>query len=240
MIPMIANDLKNEQLLISLEDDLKKEMLTFFSDEMWTYFNMREGVGLVFSFWRDRHPELLASISDERLGEIWRSVRVGEEACPFDAAYLSEQCLIPCDGIDTLLSKHPVISRGLFRFQYGQTPFAQRGGIEFSESGWLPILEDAFGWLENEAVLRKEAGFPDSHIPRLSQVKEKFGRLRISCSVPASCMGAWREKIGEAEEQSGKMCMRCGLPATLRANGWLHAYCDACEKAYLREQANGR
>jgi len=234
----MAEDLRNELLSIGLEDDIRREMLSFLTKPS-EFFPRREGVGLVFSFWRGRHPDLLARITDEQLRAIWQRAMRDEfnpPTCPIKDSDLLYGPLIPCEGIDILLRQNPVISRGLFRFAYGETPFAQRGGIEFSSNGWQPILEEAFGWLEAEAVARKDAGFPNSHLPVLAQVKEKFGSLTIYADVPAVLWPEWRERMQAAEERSSKTCMRCGAPGELRRNGWAHVYCDACEDAYRAEK----
>lgn len=238
-------DLKKELLAIKIEDDILKEMqfLHGASQANNSYLNMRDGVGMVFSFWRERHPDLLLEIASdaERMLEIWRQVDHGcgfgnRKPCPIDAEYLCVSPTIACDGIDALLRTRPVISRSLCRLEFGQTPFAQRGGIEFSQTGWLPIIEDAFDWLEAEAVARKEAGFPNSHLPLLNQVKEKFGGLTISASVPASLWPAWRKRMEAISERSERTCMSCGAPGEFRGNGWAHTYCDACEAAYQAER----
>lgn len=234
----MAEDLKNELLSIGLEDDIRREMLSFLTKPS-EFFPRREGVGLVFSFWRDRHPDLLARITDEQLRSIWQKATRDEfnpPPCPIKDSDLLYGPLIPCEGIDILLHQHPVISRGLFRFAYGETPFAQRGGIEFSSNGWQPILEEAFGWLEAEAVARKDAGFPNSHLPALAQVKEKFGSLTIYADVPAVLWPEWRERSNAASERSASTCERCGAPGELRRNGWAHTYCDSCEDAYQAER----
>jgi hypothetical protein len=235
---MSSIDLKNELLAIGLEDDIHKEMEFLHAEASQSpsqYFGKREGVGLVFSFWRDRHPDLLVDVANdaERLADIWRHCRQStldsdDEMPPIDSQYLCLEPLIPCDGVNALLRLYPVISRGLFRLEYNTSPFAQRGGIEFSDTGWLLLLEEAFGWLETQAVARKDAGFPESYIPLLVQVKEKFGGLRISASVPSSLWPEWRERMEAISERSETTCMRCGAPGTMRTNGWRHVHCDAC------------
>ncbi len=242
---MSSTNLHRELLRFHLFEDIEKELHAAGGKSEHGYFGKAEGFGLVFAFWRERHPDLLATVTDDEIGKRWRwmqeSPRFGDDEDlappPFDAEALRSAPLIPCEGINVLLRSHPVISRSLFRSEYGGSPFSQRGGIELGTTGWLQILEPVFDWLESEAVGRKEIGFPDSELPRLSQVKEKIGVLRVYASTPSSLRPEFEQRMEAAEELAAKTCMRCGAPGSMRRGGWLHVYCDACETAFVAERS---
>jgi hypothetical protein len=61
----------------------------------------------------------------------------------------------------------------------------------------------------------------------LTQVKEKYGTLRVYCSVNYD----WIDKLIEkAEELSETTCEVCGKEAILRKGPWLKVRCDDCNK----------
>lgn len=67
----------------------------------------------------------------------------------------------------------------------------------------------------------------DPGYPRASQVKEKFGTLRLYVS---SWTDEMADVIREAEKKSEVTCEHCGQPGTLRTDGWYFTFCDTCEK----------
>lgn len=89
--------------------------------------------------------------------------------------------------------------------------------------GWKALLDEAFTKL-------KAAGWDGE----IHQIKEKFGTLRMYVSRDGA--PEFRPIIQEAEEKSAKTCEQCGEPGKLRAGGWWHTLCDACEEAYLAER----
>ena len=77
--------------------------------------------------------------------------------------------------------------------------------------GWSKLLDEVYDRLEK---------FPDSYV---SQVKEKWGRLRIYVfGVDESTL----DFIDEIEERSGTICEVCGEPGELRDGGWIVCRCD--------------
>jgi hypothetical protein len=60
-------------------------------------------------------------------------------------------------------------------------------------------------------------------LPRVTQVKEKFGGLRFYVSTRDARTAVL---IGFAEHHSTKVCERCGAPGRLRRAGWLSTLCD--------------
>lgn len=76
----------------------------------------------------------------------------------------------------------------------------------------------------------------------VSQIKEKFGGLRIYLTRYTEEL---REMIADAEDKSYNMCENCGKEAKRRnRNGWIYTMCDECydemnkrkEKALLEFQ----
>jgi hypothetical protein len=60
-----------------------------------------------------------------------------------------------------------------------------------------------------------------------SQVKEKFGTLRIySYGGDQFCEGV----IAMAERMSAVTCEHCGLPGKINNNGWITTLCSSCRK----------
>jgi hypothetical protein len=63
-------------------------------------------------------------------------------------------------------------------------------------------------------------------LPRVRQVKEKFGALRVYLGREDPRISALVEF---AEYHSSKVCEQCGAPGTLRTDGWMRTLCDAHE-----------
>lgn len=79
--------------------------------------------------------------------------------------------------------------------------------------GWSDLIDQVFNLLE-------------SHRTEATQVKEKFGLLRVY-TYPAS--EELYDKIEEIEKRSGKICETCGAPGrTLNRGGWLRTICEGC------------
>lgn len=102
-------------------------------------------------------------------------------------------------------------------WRHGIDPASVECGADCGD-GWLPILDrlltDLFvmGWNG-----------------RLSQVKEKFGLIRVylDCGTVAQY-----RRVEQAERESASVCETCGQPGVLRVGGWLQTLCDG--------HANGR
>lgn len=93
-------------------------------------------------------------------------------------------------------------------------------GIECGD-GWLSIITEA---------LNKMDSLPDDNL-YITQIKEKFGELRIYTS--------WYNKeiemdldniIEEAEIKASTTCEICGKEGKLRPKGWIQVLCDEHEK----------
>src|SRR3546814_10010027 len=90
--------------------------------------------------------------------------------------------------------------------------------------GWRAILRDL------TTAIAQIVGGPDREPGlRVTQVKEKYGTLRVYVSgLPALHSDAVEAAILAAEIRSGEVCEVCGAEGLLResSGGWWHAACD--------------
>jgi hypothetical protein len=90
------------------------------------------------------------------------------------------------------------------------------------EDGWEPLIRRAAEKIEAAILKLPEA---DREHVCASQVKEKFGTLRLYFTSENEEISA---AIKEAEEASEVTCEDCGAAGSLRKGGWLRTLCDAC------------
>ena len=99
------------------------------------------------------------------------------------------------------------------------TPFSMFG-IE-CDYGWNTIIVEALNKME-------ELDDKDSYI---TQIKEKFGELRIyTSSYKESIERQLEQIIEEAEIKASETCEVCGAKGTLRTKGWISVRCDKCAR----------
>jgi hypothetical protein len=80
--------------------------------------------------------------------------------------------------------------------------------------GWYKLIDELSAKLEPLGVVA-------------AQVKEKFGGLRFYLETGSD--EAW-DLVSKAEEQSYKICERCGETGRPRGRGWIKTLCDECEE----------
>lgn len=110
-------------------------------------------------------------------------------------------------------------------------PITDRFPAMFSEcfdfsppAGWRGIVE---------RLCEKLAERPNL---RVSQVKEKFGGLRVylhaAHDLPEGEPTDWaNEFVRDAEKEASTTCEQCGATgAKLRGRGWVSTLCDGCAK----------
>ncbi|HSH84580.1 MAG TPA: hypothetical protein VK979_05400 [Guyparkeria sp.] len=89
---------------------------------------------------------------------------------------------------------------------------------------WAPILEDVFRELEEAA---ERMGLEDKYFPVISDVKEKYGTLRIYFHDPSPPGDDTFDSIVDrAEARTEETCVVCGEPGKITEGG-LWCYCDA-------------
>lgn len=80
--------------------------------------------------------------------------------------------------------------------------------------GWCDLLDATLGWI---AEAQPRAWW------KASQIKEKFGTLRIYSNASS----AWISSVIDAAEHlSGHVCDVCGAPGRTRGRGWVSTRCD--------------
>ena len=97
--------------------------------------------------------------------------------------------------------------------------------------GWYELLREACAkaeplvtkWIEDHKTETDYEGWT----PRLAQVKEKFGTLRLYFTSYPDGIGDIEE---DAEEKSSITCESCGKPGKLRGQGWYYTSCFACAR----------
>lgn len=128
----------------------------------------------------------------------------------------------------SILLQHPLIFRGFGRPDRWEEPFSVRNGFE-SGPGWAKLVKGLAEWLEPRARELKLAGASDRDIPRVRQIKEKFGELRCSVQMPESLRDDWRRELEAVERRSTETCEVCGAPGRLKRERWWRTRCDWCE-----------
>lgn len=102
--------------------------------------------------------------------------------------------------------------------------------------GWLDEFDKMCG--EIVAAL-EEVGYDPKRNFKFLQVKEKFGELRVYWTLvandeddPEPQYNPTYDKIHDIVrthcEATGKLCCRCGAPATKKTKGWVLPYCEPC------------
>jgi len=84
-------------------------------------------------------------------------------------------------------------------------------------NGWYELVDELF------EKLSKFDGLV------LTQVKEKFGELRVYVN---SGTDEVYDIINEYENKSEKICETCGSPGKIHGGGWLRAVCDTCAQKF--------
>ena len=146
---------------------------------------------------------------------FFRAVHDPESYCA-DIAYWGIRC---GPGwyqiIDEAASKIEVVLQDLL------ATFDVRGHLGFLDRRLIGNLE-----LDNDEQLPL--------IPVCSQIKEKFGGLRLHVDRGIFCEDeAWElinKAVEEAERKAGVTCESCGQPGKLRKRGWLRVTCAICER----------
>lgn len=88
--------------------------------------------------------------------------------------------------------------------------------------GWEPIIRRMSERIE-AVILRMPA--EERHFYRASQVKEKFGSLRVYIERSHPEINVI---IDEAERETSRTCEECGGPGESHGTGWITTLCDGC------------
>jgi len=98
-----------------------------------------------------------------------------------------------------------------------------RGGISVGD-GWRHIIKGLCVMMtEDSHVVRSSADEEISDTVSFTQIKEKFGTLRI---YTLNASEAQHSFVSFAEEMSRHVCEECGKPGKIRSGGWIRTLCD--------------
>lgn len=100
--------------------------------------------------------------------------------------------------------------------------------------GWFNIIKEACEkaepiiskWIETNRNDPEYENYQD-WAPRFSQVKEKYGTLRLYFTTYPDGIA---EIETEAENKSAVTCEKCGKPGKLRGSGWYYTACVSCSQ----------
>lgn len=94
--------------------------------------------------------------------------------------------------------------------------------------GWFKILD------ELSAKLEKEVEKFENDPPKLGQIKEKFGLLRVYFQNTKHDVSKLNEMIWEVESLSTEICEFCGEAGSLKKSerGWMKTLCNKCEEVW--------
>lgn len=112
----------------------------------------------------------------------------------------------------------------IYRPYESHSPFAMFG-FEVGE-GWYDIIDRMLNKLEPIAIASNKK-YKDEYECSfvLSQLKEKFGILRVYTSFHEDDA---QDVITAAENESAKTCEVCGKPGRIVGKGWWSARCTEC------------
>jgi len=114
-----------------------------------------------------------------------------------------------------LIEKYPGLFSELTEWRSGDMVTPICFGIETGD-GWYDLLDELFG---------KMVELDDTVV--LSQVKEKFGELRVYTGPTTDAVF---DLIDDYTEKSLRVCEVCGKEGKLRGHEWLRTLCDECQE----------
>jgi len=120
---------------------------------------------------------------------------------------------------DDFYAKFPLLFADVLVGTKSVSPFTD-WGIECG-IGWRSLLDDLLNTLEAQIGDEPERDRPTC---RITQIKQKFGTLRVYMSRATEEM---HESIARAEVASAKICESCGWPGSLdRKKRYLRVECN--------------
>jgi hypothetical protein len=94
-------------------------------------------------------------------------------------------------------------------------------------SGWYPMLDELFSQIKNIVDTRGKQEFEFE----VTQIKEKFGQLRVYTSFYAEEI---EDLIDKYSEKSAHICEVCGDVGELKIEGgWYKTVCDKHHKEWI-------
>lgn len=107
------------------------------------------------------------------------------------------------------------------------TPY-QLFGIE-CEKGWFPLIQPIVDYID-----KFNEDKPDDEKIYITQIKEKYGTLRIYVSHGTEELF---NMIDEAEDKSASICEFCGSNVNVgQTTGWIMTICHDCLKKHVKSR----
>lgn len=125
--------------------------------------------------------------------------------------------------IKQLFDECPLIYR---KKDDGAETIVLRRGVECGD-GWFQLIHQLSLGIESIAQRMQRENVPISMIPHVSQVKEKFGGLRVYLDKSAAGVD---EVVDVARQRAAKTCELCGQLGKKRItkSEWVMVLCDNC------------
>jgi hypothetical protein len=130
-----------------------------------------------------------------------------------------------------ILRKAPVITEP--DDESGEAPI-DFWGAECGD-GWFDLLDGVLSRFEEYLDHLKARGVPKNQWPRVSQIKEKFGTLRLYLRTSEDLPSELIQEIEVAEKKSASICEVCGQPGMMRKDGCLTVLCNTCFEAPAKD-----
>lgn len=96
---------------------------------------------------------------------------------------------------------------------------------EMSNYEWIELLPD--GWHSLAKAMIDECMAADPTY-RIIELKEKWGQMRVYSECATGCFSAIEAIEERYESKTGKVCVKCGAPATHYTTGWILPICNNC------------
>jgi hypothetical protein len=94
-------------------------------------------------------------------------------------------------------------------------------------SGWFKIIYEALSKIQEHVRELYNAKHIESKEIVVTQIKEKYGTLRIYMSSEDDVI---EDIISKAHKKSSKTCEICGKRGKIRGSSWLYTACDTHTK----------
>ncbi len=91
--------------------------------------------------------------------------------------------------------------------------------------GWFDLLDRLSAKIEARLNELLKSGTEVENLPVALQVKEKFGGLRFYTRYHDDEI---ENLINEAEDESYRICMKCGSEGHPNEQGWVSTLCEQC------------
>lgn len=213
---IIINVTTEVEKLVGFDDGLKTSRLS----TAIVYFDEALGVGLTFSgsFYSTFGPP--GNLRSETIYLLKKRLRFSSADYKFKYPI---QTKIRSKSHFTRLYLHfPIIYRGHHERRY---PLNKEGMA--CGNGWFNLIYKLSRDIETIAKQLSADGSDENKLPKVIQVKQKFGGLRLYMVNQTRVISAL---IEEAQKASFEICETCGQPGkAFSDDGWFRTVCESCK-----------